>query len=286
MKILSTILAASAAFALTASAQQATTQGVLMLEDGSVRNAFIVGATRANVFYLEKQGDAKPKSVRKSQLASLYLMEPKDYSQAMALFEDRKYSEAYKRFSEVKKKYKKTEFLDDNYHKLASFYQLECLRKQMDLAELVKAVVDFGSSSELTRENQQTQLEAYPFWEAVHSEKWGRVIRMANDWRKKSLPVSIRAQVAYCEGLALENENKPEEALNAYAVAMTADYTQSEVIVRNAVLNSLRIYQTLIKAGDDTAKYEAEAKALAALYEKTGLGAGAKLPAEYQSLVK
>lgn len=261
-----------------------------MLEDGAIRNGFVVGATKTNVFYLEREADQQPQSVRRSQLKSIYFMEPSEYAEAMALFEDRKYSEAYKRFGEVKQKYKKMELLPDNYSHLAGFYQLECLRKQLDLPALVKEFADFGSP-DLSREDQLTQLEAYAFWEAVNNKAWGRVIRTADSWKTKKLPVSIRAQVAYCAGLAHEEQGNAQQALEAYATAMTADYTKSEVIVRNAALNSLRVYQSLpeVKAAlEQKDKGNAElraAGALASLYQQAGFGAGVALPSEYQPLL-
>ncbi|MGJ8672946.1 hypothetical protein [Rubritalea sp.] len=291
MKILSKVAALTVILTVPALAQQASTPGVITLSDGAVRNGYIVGSTKTSVFYLESEADEKPQSVRLSQVESVYLMEPSDYTKAMALFEDRKYSEAYKRFEEVKKKYKKLELLPDNFHHLAGYYMLECLRKQQDLAALSKAVASFGTP-ELLRENQQQQLETYPFWNAVNAKAWGRVIRMAEDWQAKRLPISIRAQVAYCHGLALENEERAEDALFAYAVAMTADYTQSEVIVRNAVLNSLRVYKSLPsvkKALESKSKDDPDlraAAALAALYERAGFGAGVALPAEYKVLLE
>lgn len=291
MKILSKIAGVSAALTLSVCAQQASTPGVITLSDGDVRNGYIVGASKTNVFYLETEGDEQPQSVRRSQVEGVYLMDPADYVAAMDLYKDRKYSEAYKRFGEVKKKYKKMELLADNYHHLAGFYELECLRKQMDLAGLTKAVADFGTP-DLLREDQLKQLEAYAFWGGIQAEAWGRVIRMAQDWKDKRLPVSIRAQVAYCHGLALEKDGRKEEALEAYAVAMTADYTKSEVIVRNAVLNSLRVYKSYPNMQNAIDKKMLQdrnlraAGALAALYESAGLGAGVDLPSEYKVFIE
>ncbi|MFC5050858.1 hypothetical protein ACFPK9_09545 [Rubritalea spongiae] len=287
MKILSKVATLAVALTVSAVAQQASTPGTITLSDGSTRNGYIVGSTKTSLFYLENEGDEKPQSVRMSQVDGVYLMQPSDYTEAMELYQDRKYSEAAKRFDELKKKYKKLELLPDNFHHLAGYYKLECLRKQMDLPTLTKEVTNFGTP-ELLREYQQQQLEAYAFWTGINAKAWGRVIRMAEDWQSKRLPVSIRAQVAYCHGLALEKEGRSEDALFAYAIAMTADYTQSEVIVRNAVINSLRVYKSLPAVEKALKSKSAEqpdlvkAGALAALYERAGLGAGVALPAEYK----
>lgn len=287
MKILSRVASLTVAFTLSAVAQLPSTQGTIILSDGSIHSGFVVGSTRTNVFYLKNKNDDKPESVRRSQVESIYLMEPSDYTEAMELFQDRKYSEAAKRFEEVQKKYKKLELIPDNFHHLAGYYKLECLRKQLDVPALVKEVTSFGTP-DLTKPYQRKQIEAYAFWEAVNAKAWGRLIRMAEGWQAKRLPASIRVQVAYCHGLALENEGRAKEALLAYAVAMTADYTQSEVLVRNAAINSLRVYESLpsVKRGlEEKLVNDPDLKsagALAALYERAGFGAGAPLPAEYK----
>lgn len=215
MKLFKSIAVAGLSLNLLASAQNdpiPSNAGILMLDDGSTRNAFIVGASKTNIFFLERERDTKPESVRRSQVEGIYFMEPSDFKEAMALLKDRKYGEASKKFAEVRERYKKLELITDNYHALAGYYQLECLRKQMDIPALAKAVADYGTP-ELLRQNHRTQLEAYTFWEAVAAEAWGRIERTAKAWDGKRLPVGVRAQVAYCNGLALEKLNKPMEAI-------------------------------------------------------------------------
>ena len=113
------------------------------------------------------------------------------------------------------------------------------------------------------------------------------------------MPTYQRAQVGYCHGLALEGLEKPIQALNAYAIAITADYGASNELAEQAALNSLRLYtkdpevQLAIKlwGTEDEDPHSSgrfrleEAAALADTYEQV-LGGGKALPSEYKALLK
>ena len=53
---------------------------------------------------------------------------------------------------------------------------------------------------------------------------------------------SQRAQIAYCHAVALQGLGKTQEALDAYAVALTAVSFKSAVIVNAAALAALDLY--------------------------------------------
>ena len=113
------------------------------------------------------------------------------------------------------------------------------------------------------------------------------------------LPEDQRVQIAYCQGLALENLGRPDEALISYNIAMTADAGASEEITRQAALRVLGIYQrdpevlSAIKSrktGKETIPPEAGAKlaaaeAMASLFQRS-LGAGTPLPAGFRDFLK
>jgi hypothetical protein len=119
---------------------------------------------------------------------------------------------------------------------------------------------------------------------------------MCKDYIEDELTLGQRAQVTFCQGLAYEGLKRDNDALNAYATAMTVDFTRSEGIVREAALNSLRIFEAdedIKKAislwgtreeKKSSAGYRKlkEANALARLYDKAGLGSGVQLPAKYK----
>jgi N-acetylmuramic acid 6-phosphate (MurNAc-6-P) etherase len=133
-------------------------------------------------------------------------------------------------------------------------------------------------------------------YDAVHKKAWARLDTMCKDYSEDILTLGQRAQVAFCQGLAYEGLERDNDALNAYAMAMTADFTRSESIVRESALNSLRIFAAdkemkvainLWKTPEEkksSAGYRKleEANALARLYDKAGLGSGVQLPAKYK----
>ncbi len=284
------------------SAQQpdrVTIEGVLIMPEGDYEKVFLMGASKTNVFYVKNIRAVDTVSKRLTSLASIYITEPKEYTQAMSLFEDRKYSEAHTKFGEVMVRYKKFQPIKDNHYTLAGFYQLECLRKQLKTAELVKAVADYRTEN-LVRPDLLKQVEVYKFWEALNSKAWARLDRLAGEWKNKRVPISQRSQISYCHATALEALGRKTEALNAYGHAMTADYSKSEEIVRESAHAALRVYlsfpevktaMTLWKTADEDVNSSgyrllAEANALARLYNKAGMGAGVALPAKYAKLLE
>lgn len=301
MKLFTVILSATLGMSILASAQKerVLVPSVLILEDNEFENVLLEGATKTNVFYVTNKRAVKTQAMRRSKIQSVYIMQPADYSEAMALYENRKYSEALAKFGELKTRYKKFQPLADNHHTLSGFYEMECMRKMEDLEGLAKLESDYRNEN-LMRPNHLQQIEVYMFWDAVRTKSWARLDRLASDWTEKRVPISHRAQIAYCHAQALEGLKRYSEALNAYATAMTADYSKSEVIVRNSAKNSLRIYMAdpELKTAMNLWKTEdedefstgygllKEANALARLYVKAGLGAGEGLPADYAVLLK
>lgn len=288
-------MATAVAMTVAASAQQgaAKVESVLMLSKGNPETLFIVGATDSELSVMKNAQAAAAVKYSRKGVKSIFMRSPKAFDAAMELYEGRKYAEAQQRFSEVKEKYSALSSLAGNHSTLAAFYEIECMRKQLDLKGLVDAVATFDAGS-LTGSARLKQVEVYKFWELVHKKDWARVDALAAEWEKKSLPVTLRAQVAYCRGLALEGLNKPADALNAFAEALTADFTKSEEISRGAVHAALRVYGSLpeVREAQDSwgtedenpqsngYKMLIEANSLARLYESAGLGAGVKLPAK------
>ncbi|MEO1856080.1 MAG: hypothetical protein ABGY95_01775 [Rubritalea sp.] len=302
MKLLTILMAATLGLTMSVVAQQperVTIEGVLITADGEYEKVFLMGASKTSVFYVKNIRAVDVSSKRLSAFASIYITEPKEYSEAMGLFEDRKYSEAYTKFGEVMERYKKFQPIKDNHYTLAGFYQLECLRKQLKTDELVKAVADYRTEN-LMRPDLLKQIEVYKFWEALDSKAWARLDRLASEWKSKRVPISQRAQISYCHAMALEALGRKTDALNVYGQAMTADYSKSEEIVRESAHAALRVYlsfpevktaMTLWKTADEdiySSGYRllAEGNALARLYNKAGMGAGVALPLKYAVFLK
>lgn len=270
--------------------------GYLIKPGAPAQKIKLLSATKTSVRY---QSTTEPAAVNELTLDashSVYLCEPAAYTQAVDLFEGRKYLEAKAKFEKLKDAYQPLSALPDNPATLAAFYEMECLRKLGDLEGLALALQKF-SKTPLTRESQLLQLELYVLWDAVRSESWERLEALAGERSKARIASDARAQVAYCHGLALEGLGRPSEAMLAYNTALTAGAGAAEDVAKRAALRILAIYhadpavQAALK--DRDAKRPADpptsavraklsqAAAVARWFEKS-LGAGSPLPAQYQ----
>lgn len=293
--LLSTLGAASAQEEL---ARPASAEAVLIQEDGSFASAWIIGATKSQIRYLDSPVDTDSTDMLISKVKSIYLLEPKEFTKAVDLFQARQYQEAKTRFAAIKTRYKFMEAMPGNFSALSAFYEMECMRKLNDLEGLAAASQKFLKDP-LIREYHRKQVDLYVLWDAVRTKSWQRVDLLAKERLDEALPGPLRAQIGYCHGLALEGLKKPTQALNAYNIALTADSGASEEITRQAALNILRIHKAdegvqlaiSLWGKPEENKNSAgrfrllEASAVAHLYEKL-LGGGTPLPADFKSLLK
>lgn len=271
---------------------------LLIDEGGAVDRAWIVAATKAAIRYRETAVAVDTVDAKVADYKSIFFFEPSDYTEAMDLYQARKYTEAKAKFAQVKERYKPVYPLENSPGALAAFYEMECMRKLDDLEGLAAALQQFDKAP-LTRENQLRQVELYVMWDAVRAKSWERLGKLAKERAESRMPGDQRAQVAYCHGLALENLQKPDEALMAYQTAMTADAGASEDVAGKAALRVMAILTSdaevkramrewdspaASKGGVGYAKLT-QAAAVAGLYEMT-FGAGTPLPKEFQDLPK
>ncbi len=274
------------------------TEAYLIDKVGESRKIELVAATRTSIRYRIPEGSKDVLDFVLQDGAAVFLSEPKDFAKAMDLYQGRKYAAAMEQFVAIKEHYRPIEGLEDSYSTLAAYYEMECLRKLGDLEGLATALQKF-SKGPLSREYQIRQLELYVLWDAVRTKSWERLEALTNERANLRLPGDQRAQIAWCQGLALEGLGRPAEALVSYQTALTADAGASEEITRQAALRILAIYQqdadvklALSLWGKDPAKVSekaraklAEAEAVAALFEKS-LGSGVALPAEFRVFTK
>jgi tetratricopeptide (TPR) repeat protein len=265
-------------------------EGILIQKDGSSRRVFVVTATKASIRYREDKDAAEIKDLRISDLKSIFLTPPPALAAALDLFQGRRYQEAKIAFSEIRTLFQPVVTVRDNPATLAAFYELECFRKLGDLDGLSEALKKFDKDP-LVRENHLRQIEMYVFWDAVRTKNWNRLVALAKDREKQHLPDYQRAQVAYCQAIALEALGRRHEALEAHNIAMTADSGASEEIARKSALAILRILsadpavQESLKIPAANHPKLVEARAVARLYELS-LGSGEALPDEYQVFLK
>ena len=302
MKTFLPILAVSALVLPAARAQDRFQQEAFIIDDtGNAERVWIADSNKTEFLYFETEQGVDSKKMRIAQPKAIWLLEPPAYLEAMELYQGRKYEEALKKFEEVREAFKKLLELPDNHSSLSAFYAMECLRHLKRFDELAKAQETFlpDDRASLTRPYHQSQLEFYTMWAAVHAKDWARLERVANEYLAKKIPGYQRAQAGYCLGLALEGQQRPIEAINAYNIAMTADTGASEVITAEAALNALRLYaadkdvQLAIKlhgTPDEDPNSVGmvrlqEAASLASLFELT-LGGGQPLPTDFKALLK
>jgi tetratricopeptide (TPR) repeat protein len=271
---------------------------LLIYEDGTSDNAFIVAATRSEIRYRPTPQAIDTTDMKLSEVQAVYLLEPKMYREAMEFYQARKYAEAKDLFVKVKEMFKPTAALDNNYSTLAGFYELECMRRLGDLDGLAKGVEVFRKDG-LMREHHLKQLEIYMFWDALRTKSWQRLVSLGEARLQEKLPAYQRAQVAFCVANAYEALKQSSKALNAYNTAMVADLGATEEIAEQSAIAIMRIHQAspevqlaikLWGTPDENKNSTGflnlqEAASVAALYNLT-LGGGKKLPSTFVPLLK
>ena len=273
---------------------------ILIITADDTFSGFMIASDKTHFLWRETEKS----NVRRKQnqsTATVYFIQPPEFTEALDLYKGRQYKEAAEKFAEVEKAYSKIDEIPGNPSVLAGFYQMECHRRSGDLEALMTKFSTFIPDT-LLQENHKLQCELYSvFWDAVRTKGWSRLdaIAMDDKWRLRKLPGSLRAQIAYCHGLALEGENKPVKALNAYNNAFVADFSASEEITRKSAENCLRILADHEDVKTTMSLYETEdysdnsngallikeGTALLKLWKKV-LGAGEKVPAKYEIFLK
>jgi hypothetical protein len=300
--IIAPAFAATLLAAISAQAQNRFQQEALLINSPSeFEQVWIADANKTRFVYYATEQGVDPVTKLISSPASIWLMEPPEYTEAMELFQGRKYEEARTKFASVREAYKRLQELPNNHSSLAAFYEMECLRKLNKLDELKEVQDGFlpVDRESLTRPYQLQQMEIYTLWDAVRTKDWARLELLCKEKLESKMPGGQRAQVGYMLGLALEGQKKPIPAINAYNIGMTADTGASEIITRESAINALRLYaqdesvQLAIKlfgTPDEDPQSAgalrlAEAASLVALYELT-LSSGEALPGEFKDLLK
>ena len=216
-------------------------EAFILQKDGAVIRGFVVAATGTVIQYLDNPHSSTVRNLTRSDLATVYLLEPPDYTEAVETYESRDFAKAREAFAKVKERYRRMRILPGNHSTLAAYHEMECLRHLGDYTALAAALKDFNRTP-LLRPYQATQLELYALWDAVGKEDWPRLEILARQWDEKELPGYQRAQVGFCYGLALEKQQRPLEALSHYHTALTADSAASADLAQAATLAILAIH--------------------------------------------
>jgi len=286
--------------ASTLSAQERTMiSGILTDSNQKSQKVVLIGSNNKGfLFYKENPKSANTVRAKIDSYLGIWLFEPTDVRDAKNLFESRKYKEALNAFKKLQVTYGDFKYLNDSYYETAEYYEMECYRKLKDYKSL-SAKLETYRPDRLTRPGIVAQRKLYRMYDAVEKKDWPRLQTMCDDnIQGVDLTLGQRAQIAYCLGLAYEGQKNTNDALNAYATAMTADFNRSEVIVRESALRSLgiltadeevKVAMELWKTPDEDKNSNGyrklgEANALARLYDTAGLGFGVALPADYKKL--
>jgi tetratricopeptide (TPR) repeat protein len=273
-------------------------RALLVSENGASREIRLLSATKDTFLYQEMEGAGKTVGARMPQDGTVFLLEPREFTEAMDLYQAHKYQDARLAFIRVKERFKPVGLLENSPAALAAFYEMECLRKTGDLEGLASALQQFTRNT-ITRETLLSQIELYVLWDAVRTKSWERLETLATERLSTRLPGDRRAQVAMCHGLALEGLNRPHEALPSYQTALTADSGTSEEIARQAALRILAIHHANPQVKNALKHWGTsdedknsmgyrnllEAAAVASMFEMT-LGAGTALPEEFLAFLK
>jgi tetratricopeptide (TPR) repeat protein len=248
----------------------------------------------------ERETPARIGKPHSKALATLVKSYPnsREFAVALDLYQGRKYQGARMAFSEIKSRHRAAVPPDHESEAVAAFYEAESMRKLGDWENLAPALEEIKKHSSLGGIREK-QLELSALWSVVAIKNWEKLMHHTGKWIHTRLPADQRAQVAYLYGLALQNQGRSFEALNAYNVAMTADAGASEDSARQAAQRVLEIHhadpdvQTAIEKWNDANKDSEdpglfrlrEAAAVATLFEQS-LGAGVSLPGELREFLK
>lgn len=267
------------------------------IEGGDRDRIWVEVASEKTIRYREN-----PKSLNRIDVplrkVTVKFVTPSEYSVALDLFENRNYEEAQPAFKAAREKYAFTDKVPANFSTLSGYYELECARKLGNYEEM-ETLFDKFKPGPLALETHKTQLKINPIYNAIRTEDWPRLQILCEEWADKKVPGSIRAQLEYAYGLALEGKDKLEDALIAYNKAMVADYAASELLVRRAALACFGIYnkhpevqlaRKLHGTPDENpnstgALLLGESAALVEMWN-TALGRGEALPDDYKAFLK
>lgn len=201
----------------------------------------VVAATAAQIEYRSPIDAEAAEVANIKDFEIIFFMEPAEYNAAMDLFELGKFEDAKAQFKKYKDQTKAVGALPGNYHVLAAYYELECLRNLGDYKGLTEALATFPKA-QLTREYQLRQLELYVLWDALNAGAWERLLTLALDREKQKMPDSQFVQVQYCKGIALQKLERLDEAAAAFDMVITADSACTENLTSKAALATLGIY--------------------------------------------
>lgn len=321
MKISSLIMLGTAALVCTSSAiaqakKEIQLSAMIVKTNGerlTSRPVFVERILKNTLWYREKSVAVDIKKIKIDGQQAIYVARPGDFVAAVELYEGRKYELAIAAFKEIKTKYKNFSDINNSLVAQSELYELDCLRKLKQYDKLAEAEKIMSKSQWLTKTSHQQQIKIYKLWTMLRDKaSHPRLIKeYTADWREVKLPNSLRAQVEFIYGKALESEGNVGEALIAYSKAMNADFAASEMLALEAATATFNLIEKdtesqavrelwdknekdLISSKVNTAPYFRllEAGAMVRVHNKLGLsgfnedGSIIELPARFSKYLK
>jgi len=208
-----------------------------------IKDVFIVESGPSNVRYKETEIQTNVLDKPRSQIITLFLYEPQSWREAYEQYRNANYKEALEGFAKVKQEQQATAALQNNYVTLARFYELECMRRLGDYAGLKAGLekIDvrlLGEGTGFTR-----QLEILQVFSALGSKEYPRLIKLGEKLlTNENFNPSQRVAVNYCLGVAYQETKDINNALNHLAFVLSGDGGSSRVMMKDAILRMLDIY--------------------------------------------
>lgn len=221
-------------------AQVALQRAMLIKPDDTFQVVFLEGADDTKITYRENERSTLRETKNIETFVAIYQFEPAEFREAMEAFRRYDYEKALGLFEQVRDQYRNFRQLPNNFASRSELWELECLRHLQRFDELKKRRETYRMLG-VTYLDEKRQLDMYTFWEALASESWNRLVTLGGEWIEKPLPGAEKAQVAYCYGKGLAELRRTNEALNAFGMAMTANYSMRSALASKAARESLKL---------------------------------------------
>ncbi len=282
-------LAASSALNLHA----ATAPANVITDEKTAPFVVIVAADATSISYrlATEPPSVPPRKLEKAAVKGIVFSEPKEFSIALELYESGDLEKAIEGFKKVSADTKDIKSIKGNYGSLSDFYICESYRQLNDFEKL-KTASRLVDANVLENKYHKEQLKIYDIWSGIPAKAWPRIVSSVTEFKTENLKEEQLAQLAYLNGMALENQGENAKALDSYSKVLTVDLLRNQVLAADAIRRSISILEKdeELKAAKAAVDAKQEPKALgliklqqaAALVKnyQNGLKDPAALPAE------
>lgn len=270
--------------------------------DGNVRSGYATKADSSGITLSPYETGQGAALVPKAGISKVEFQNPPDYEEALAAYTSGDFAKAEELFGKVVKDYEFMAPWEDGFAALSNYYLLESLRLQGKYQEVATAVDRMQNASRDVNRRValssrfKAQLELYNAWGHVGKGYWKALAKLVENYEtdaagneikptqkpvKKMRPREV-VQIHYLRGVAAENLDQKQNALNDYYRCFTLDNGAETRLSNDAMLGALRILKDWEDA-EENYQILKERHALAVIY-KTTFGGG-EIPAEFSDFL-